>query len=116
MTKKIFLLLFAIFWMSGCTTLHSINEVYSRIDYSDGVNKKEARSIAQKFILDNNLQNDVMISMPFHGTSQQVDNCWLFKFEADFNVILSKGYKWYAVHVDKTTGEIKLSGWGPAKL
>jgi len=100
--------------LSGCATANSINKVYSGIDYSDGVSKKEARSIAQKFILRNDLQNDVMLSMPFHGTSRQIDNCWAFKFEADLNIILSTSYKWYGVHVDKDSGEIKLVGWGPS--
>ena len=85
-----------------------------RIDLSDGVSEEEAVIIAQNYLLENGYKDGYIISSPSVGTSSLIDGCWVVEFPTTFSVRLQQGLKWLRAHVDKKTGQIKSSGWGPS--
>ena len=84
------------------------------VDLSDGVSKDEATIIAQNYLLDNNYKDGYVISHPSVGSSSLVEGCWTVEFPTTLSVRLQQGLKWLRVHVDKKTGQVKSSGWGPS--
>lgn len=85
------------------------------IDKSDGISKAEAIVIAQNYLIDEDYSDkDVIIYKATVTDSQLVTNCWRVIFNATRKTILENGLKWFAIDVDKNTGEIKSQGWGPS--
>lgn len=93
-----------------------------QVDRTDGISKEEAIIIAQNHLIDGGADKEVTLSKPSIGDSRfTVDGagrplapCWEVRFNATWKVQLESGLKWAAVDVDKKTGQIKVSGWGPS--
>ena len=92
------------------------------VDLSDGVSKEEAIIIAQNHLIDGGADKEVSLSRPsvknsdftLDGAGHPLPPCWEVRFNATWKVRLESGLKWYEVHIDKKTGQIKSSGWGPS--
>ncbi|MDD2751565.1 MAG: hypothetical protein PHN59_00330 [Candidatus Omnitrophica bacterium] len=91
-----------------------IKDKFSRLDLSDGVSKEEAVVIAQNYLIEKGIDKDCNIMKPEVKESQLVDNCWAVGFNAIAKVRSESGLEWFALHIDRTTGEIKGQGWGPS--
>jgi len=91
---------------------------FSELNISDGVNKDEAKAIAENFIKnDNYLSTAVVIptAKVFEsGLKDVIGDCWAVNYRAKLSIKMKTGLKWFIVHIDKSTGEIKTTGWGPA--
>ena len=93
-----------------------------QIDFSDGVSKDEAIVIAQNHLIDGGADEEVLLSKPsvedsrftVDGAGRPLAPCWMVRFDATLKVRLESGLKWYSVDIDKKTGQIKVSGWGPS--
>ena len=81
---------------------------------SDGVSKDEAIIIAQNHLIENGYKDGYAISSPSVGNSSLIEGCWVVEFPTTLSVRLQQGLRWLRVHVDKKTGQIKSSGWGPS--
>lgn len=55
---KIINILLICFLLSGCVTLNSVKSELNKIDYSNGVNQKEAIAIARMSMIDSKLHGD----------------------------------------------------------
>jgi hypothetical protein len=101
----------------GCATVGSIDKSYQAIEYSDGINKKEAIIIAKQHILGTEYKHQYRIINPgikdkkeywevaFLPKNSIVRLPWVFftKFNDDC----------YLVYVKKSSGEIAWDGiWG----
>ena len=92
------------------------------VDLSDGVSKDEAIIIAQNNLIDDGTDKEVSLSRPsvedsrftVDGAGRPLAPCWEVRFNANWKVQLESGLKWVRVLVDKKTGQIKSSGWGPS--
>ena len=92
------------------------------IDLSDGVSKEEAIIIAQNNLIDDGTDKEVSLSRPsvknsdftLDGAGHPLPPCWEVRFNATWKVRLESGLKWVRVLIDKKTGQIKSSGWGPS--
>jgi hypothetical protein len=96
-----------------------IQEAYKNINLSDGVSKEEALIIAKHFVINDpgTLSSDVIINSAEVGESglkNVIGDCWAVGFDAKWKVKRRTGLKWFTVHIDKLTGEIKTRGWGPS--
>lgn len=96
-----------------------IKQEYTKLNLSDGVNKEEALIIAQYFIINDpsTLSSNVIISSAEVGESglkNVIGDCWAVGFDATSKFKRQTGLKWFTVHIDKKTGEIKTTGWGPS--
>ena len=83
------------------------------IDPSDGISKAEAVIIAQNYLLDHGLDRECDLTRSTVGESGLHENCWAVSFDATSKVKAESGLNWYALDIDKKTGQIKSSGWGP---
>lgn len=92
-----------------------IKEKIKQVDVSDGVSKEEAVTIAQNYMLEEsfNVKDVIDFLKPKVGNSGLIKGCWAIIFHSTFKVRMKSGLKWYTVHIDKKTGEIKSQGWGP---
>lgn len=79
------------------------------IDLSDGVNKEEAIYLAKGYLIKKGLEQNVVISRPKVKESRLIENCWVVYFPPSVKI---GGLFSFVIEVDKTTGEIKLAGWG----
>ncbi|MDP3722678.1 MAG: hypothetical protein Q8R91_04175 [Candidatus Omnitrophota bacterium] len=92
------------------------------VDPSDGINKEEAIIIAQNHLIEGGADKEVALSKPsvedsrftVDGAGHPLPPCWEVHFNATWKVRLESGLKWVRVLVDKKTGQIKVSGWGPS--
>ena len=92
-----------------------IEKQYQKINTADGISKDEASLIAQNFLIEDGFTlSQVNILKPKVYESSLVDGCWAVGFDASFKVRWEQGLKWYSLHIDKKTGQIKSQGWGPA--
>jgi hypothetical protein len=102
----------------GCASAKAVGENYANINYSDGISKKEAKAIAQNYIRSNkdilDKLDPLLLGLGRVETSEACD-CWAVGFDAKLNVIIKEGKKWYAVHINKTTGAIEYTRWGPCE-
>lgn len=85
-----------------------------QVDLSDGVSKEEAVIIAKNYAIEKREDDRCIISRPHVEESSLIDGCWSIKFPTTWRVRLSQGLKWAEIHIDKKTGQIKASGWGPS--
>ena len=100
MKKNIFCFLI-VFFLTGCTTLSSIDKNNAAIDPSDGVNVKEAVAIAQKYCLEKNeCKGDVRISTP---EVSDLRSSWEVRFGSKNIFALDHAY---AVTVEKQSGKV----------
>lgn len=101
----------------GCATVGSIKKSYEVIDYSDGINPKEAIIIAKQHIIGTEYTQQYRIINPrikekkeywevtFLPKNSILTFPWVF-----FNKFIDKSYR---VYVKKSTGEIAWDGrWG----
>lgn len=94
-----------------------VKENFKNINLSDGVSKEEAILIAQYDLIkeeDEGKGWGLNIKKPRIEESWLAKGCWSVIFNANLGVKLKSGLKWYAIDVDKKTGEIKVRGWGPS--
>lgn len=91
-----------------------IKDKFSQLDLSDGVSKEEAVVIAQNYLIEKGIDKDCNILKPEVKESKLVDNCWAVGFNAAARVRSESGLEWFALHIDRNTGEIKGQGWGPS--
>lgn len=95
-----------------------IKENYQQLDFSDGISKNEAIIIAQyDLIKDEGKDWDLNIKKPRvkeSGLKDVIGDCWAVIFDANLKMKFKSGLKWYTIHVDKKTGEIRSRGWGPS--
>lgn len=95
-----------------------IKESFQKINFNDGINKDEAVLIAQNDLISDGIElNNLNIKKPQveeSGFKAQIGDCWAVIFNANLNMKAKSGLKWYTMHIDKKTGEIKARGWGPS--
>jgi len=92
------------------------------IDRTDGISKEEAIIIAQNHLIEGGTDKEVALSKPsvedsrftVDGAGHPLAPCWEVRFNATWKVRLESGLKWVRVLVDKKTGQIKSSVWGPS--
>ncbi len=92
-------------------------EIKSRlktINISDGVNREEAKILAQNYLIDNNLDNLLIISKPSIEFDRRRKDSWLITFPTTREVRLKQGLSWGSVLINKRTGEVKYLGEGPS--
>lgn len=95
--------------------ISKIKKNYQQIDFTDGISKEEAIIIAQYDLIKDEGKNwDLNIKRHRVKEGWLVQGCWSVIFDATLGVKLKSGLKWYAIDVDKKTGEIKVRGWGPS--
>ncbi len=105
MEKTIYLFILIIL-LSGCVSDRSIYMNAATINYSDGINEKEAKYIAQKYCLDNGIR-DVFVSSPEIQETFSSVPAWEVRFET--KNLLETDY--YTVIVDKETGKVTFGGY-----
>lgn len=92
--------------LSGCVTAGSINQHYQKIVFEDGVNKKEALIIAQKYCLDDEFCNenfDISSARPYEDPSRYPGKWAVFFSEKSWSVSTSP----CVIALDKTTGKVE---------
>jgi len=119
--KKIFCLLSIIFIM-GCKSSSTINNEFKNLNYSQGISKAAAITIAQKHILDSSEKNLNISSAVIENENARhpcyfritgkysAKKTWIVRFgpkigTSDFSNGLLLDYRYY-VAVDRTTGEV----------
>lgn len=93
-----------------------------QVNFSDGVSKEEAIVIAQNNVIDDGTDKFCVLSRPsiedsrftVDGAGHPLAPCWEVRFNATLKMRLKSDLKWFRVLVDKKTGQIKSSGWGPS--
>ncbi len=93
-----------------------------QVNLTDGVSKEEAVIIAQNNLIDDGTDKSCVLSQPsvkdsrftVDGAGHPLAPCWEVRFDATWKTRLRSGLKWFRVLVDKKTGQIKSSGWGPS--
>lgn len=94
-----------------------IKEKLKQVDISDGVSKEEAIIIAQNHMIDEGIEKtcDLRSAEVFAEDDPYWDkNTWHISFKTTFKERLRSGSKWITVNVDKKTGKVEISGWGPS--
>lgn len=98
--------------------IEQIKQDYAKLNLTDGVSKEEALIIAQNFVInDSYASSSVVISsgkVMESGFKKTLGNCWAVSFNAQLKVKRQTGLKWFTLHIDKATGEIKVKDWGPS--
>lgn len=98
--------------------IEQIKQNYAKLNLTDGVSREEALIIAQNFVInDSYASSSVVISsgkVMESGFKKTLGNCWAVSFNAKLKVKRQTGLKWFTLHIDKTTGEIKVKDWGPS--
>ncbi len=96
---------------------NEIIKKYNRINFSDGINKDEAIIIAQHSIVtdeENNWKDNLKVASAEVDNSGLDEGWWAVGFDATLSFKSRTGLRWFTIHIDKKTGEIKSKGWGPA--
>lgn len=99
------------------STIEKIKDDYKEINFSDGITKEEAVIIAKYYVItneDDDLASNVKINSVQVDKSGFDNGWWAVSFDANLKFKRKTGLKWYTIHIDKTTGELKTRGWGPA--
>lgn len=101
------------------TEIEQIKEDYANLNLADGVSKEEAFVIAQYFIINDSstLSSNVNLGsgkVMESGLKNVIGDCWAVNFSAQSKFRRQTGLKWFDVHIDKLTGKIKTTGWGPS--
>jgi len=94
--------------LSGCATARSINMSAAIINYSDGINEQEAKYIAQKYCLDERIE-DAFISFPEVEEYFFQPKRWKVTIQKKN---LSQFDYHYTLFIDKETGEVIYFGYG----
>lgn len=99
--------------------IEQIKEDYTKLNLTDGVSKEEALVIAQYFIINDSstLSSNVNLNsgrVMESGLKHVIGDCWAVNFSAQSKFRRQTGLKWFDVHIDKLTGQIKTTGWGPS--
>ncbi|MCA9407116.1 MAG: hypothetical protein H6755_06415 [Candidatus Omnitrophica bacterium] len=128
--RQLFIPILFIFLLSGCTTLGYVERRYNNISFSDGIDKNEAKIIAQRECLQNNISDSYKIrSAKVYGSEEvlgldsdkaefvthdkiyeeyrrklKYENSWFVSFRPGF---LSFFSNYYLVVLDKKDGEIQ---------
>lgn len=114
--------------MNGCATISSIEDSYVKVNYSDGINKEEAKAIAQKHCLDtDDCRKNFSISSvsvhyvpPKEAKPRRYDSLfkryfpaeeanpemWYVSFETKNLFKANRGWFSYNIQLDYKTGEI----------
>jgi len=98
-------------------SIEKIKDDYKQINFSDGISEKEAAIIAKHYIATNedyDLVSNVKMNSVRVEKSGFDDTWWAVSFDANFKFKRKTGLKWYTIHIDKSSGELKTRGWGPA--
>ncbi len=93
-----------------------------QVNFADGISKEEAVIIAQNNLIDDGTDKSCVLSrfsvkdtgFTVDGAGRPLAPCWEVRFNATLKTQLRSGLKWFSVLVDKKTGQIKVSGWGPS--
>ena len=111
MNKKQLIVTFVIgiLLLSGCATIGGINKSYESVNYSDGIDGKEAKVIAQKKLLLEHFSHNYMISTP---DIKKMDKYWSVAFLFEPTTLPSSEYfqTFYRVSIDCKTGDVLDSG------
>jgi hypothetical protein len=107
MRKLIFIFILVVL-VSGCVSARSIYMNASTINYSDGINEKEAKYIAQKFCLDKGIR-DVFISFPEAEDLFTNPRAWEIRLQEKDLSQLSYHYTFF---IDKGSGEVTYFEYG----
>ena len=92
------------------------------VDPSNGISKEEAMIIAQNDLIDDGTDKFCALSKPsigdsrftVDGTGHTLPPCWEVHFNATLKMRLKSGLRWFRVLIDKKTGQVESSGWGPS--
>jgi hypothetical protein len=91
--------------VAGCATIGGVNKQYERIEYSDGVNKKEAVAIALKHLISTEHKNNYLLS---GRKIKKEEDTWgvafLFDPKSSFNKTYFQTY--YRVYIDIASGQV----------
>ena len=132
---KDFLFLILLLAICGCATTKGINKEYDRVGWSDGISKKEAGIIAQKYIIESVYRDFYMSNFPQYGTKKQLgelknidkyNNHWFVGFGAklptskeikhvpdDVAAVIQDKlfiYSFYVLAINKDDGKIEELG------
>jgi hypothetical protein len=92
--------------LSGCASFESIYKHAESVNYSDGIDEREAKYIAQKYLFEKGIK-DAFISHPQAEDNFLKPNQWEVKFQIKN---LAQLDYYYLVIIDKKTGEIRYFG------
>ncbi len=106
MKKYIFIILLII--LNGCATVNSVKTNYALIDYSDGIDKKEAVLIAKEHLINTKYRHRYQVIGP-KVENLPLEGAWLVRFRGK-KTSISEFYmpSIYEVKIDKRTGECRL--------
>lgn len=104
--QKTVIIIILSFFVSGCSTIGSINKSYSKLNRADGISAKEAKLIAKKALLDSEFRGDYRFIRPeimhTQKTAYHPDH-WFLKAKQKK---LGFDDSYYFVVVNKKTGEV----------
>ncbi len=89
----------------GCATVGGIKKQYEKIDYSDGINQKEAVAIALNHLISTEHKNNYLLS---GRKVKKEDDIWAVSFLFDPKSSFNKMYfqTYYRVYIDIDSGQV----------
>ena len=95
---RIVIMILVVFLLNSCANINSIYSNYDLVDFKDGVSSKEAKTIAQKELLDVGQNENFILSLP---DVEDRETHWSVIFSS-----LHLNRFAYVVNVEKDSGEI----------
>ena len=94
--------------LAGCATVGSIERNYALVDYSDGIDKKEAVAIAKQHMVNSQYSQRFQTIGP-RIEDMPAQNAWLVRFHGK-KTSIGEFYmpSFYEVTIDKQTGSCRL--------
>ncbi len=102
-------LVFALFLMSGCASIESINKNYTKINLRDGISKNEARIMAQKALLDSGRINKYIYERPIFDNDLFVRKRYLNYAFIHFAPV-DNGDEGFLIIINEKLGEVRYAG------
>lgn len=94
---------------AGCAGLSAIEKGYAGIDYSDGIDSREAVYVAQKNLMSVPEKKDYKLSpvhMPRNRIVGEYPDYWFLEF---YPKAIERNFWRYLVVVDKRTGKVRAA-------
>lgn len=96
------------------TDVDEIKKEYSMIDRTNGVSNEEAIVIAKYYVVANEDYKTIQLKQ-FQIDTSGFNPAWVVvSFDATGKYKRESGLQWFAVHIERSSGEIKVRGWGPS--
>lgn len=107
--KQLLTAVFLTVFLTGCATMKSVNNKYGKVDYTNGISKEEAKSIAKKSLMESKARGKYRFTVPMilddPYTKPNLEY-WYISFSKKIYHLRSSHY---LVVINKHTGEIEYS-------